>query len=187
MCMQAVLVVAQDLDDLAVRDCALGALRQHAFQFLLQGLTARNTVLDRDKLARGDDISSSASHVGLVRKTEQFPDVVQRKAEFTGVVDKGEPLLLRRSTIMVTRKPPLSSGRNPGIREDGQDRSRQVPRAGRGRSGGRAPARHCRDEFHAAGQEDAVGGWHRCSVQHRLCRWRSPVRHERQGAGYRPD
>ena len=51
MCMQAVLVVAQDLDDLAVRDCALGALRQHAFQFLLQGLTARNTVLDRDKLA----------------------------------------------------------------------------------------------------------------------------------------
>ena len=49
--MQAVLVVAQDLDDLAVRDCALGALRQHAFQFLLQGLTARNTVLDRDKLA----------------------------------------------------------------------------------------------------------------------------------------
>ena len=124
------------------------------------------TDLDRDKLARGDDISSSASHVGLVRKTEQFPDVVQRKAEFTGAVDKGEPLLLRRSTIMVTRKPPLSSGRNPGIREDGQDRSRQVPRAGRGRSGGRAPARHCRDEFHAAGQEDAVGGWHRCAVQH---------------------
>ena len=113
--MQTVLVVAQDLDDLAVRDRALGALRQHAFQFLLQGLKAHNAVLDRDKLARGDDISSSARHVGLVRKTEQFPDVVQRKAEFTGVADKGEPLLLLHAIEPLVARATLRLGQQTNL------------------------------------------------------------------------
>lgn len=57
-------MIAESLDDLAVRDRALGALSQHALQFLLQGLKARDAVLDRDKLARGNHISCSTGHVG---------------------------------------------------------------------------------------------------------------------------
>jgi len=85
-------MVAQHLDHSAIRDRALGALRDHPLKFSLQRRQPRDARLHGGKLFLCDDVRSGAGLVGPVGEAEQVADGLERKSEITRLADESKPV-----------------------------------------------------------------------------------------------
>jgi len=69
-------MIAEDLDDAALGDLATAALSDHAFEFILERLQARDTAIDLLKLIPRDFVHLPAGLIGVVAKVQQLADRV---------------------------------------------------------------------------------------------------------------
>lgn len=81
MIVLAKLVIAEHLNDPAVRDCAAGTLLQHPLQLGFQGHKSSDPCIDRGQLTRRDGIGGVTGPIRFVRQAEKLPNGLQRKPQ----------------------------------------------------------------------------------------------------------
>ena len=83
-------MVAQDLENPAIRDGLPAAFPQHPLQFRAQRLQPGDPGLDLLELAMRDDIHLGAGAGGVVGEVQELADRFEREPELARVPDEGE-------------------------------------------------------------------------------------------------
>ncbi len=88
---QAGAVIAQHLDDAALRNLAVLAFLDHAVHLAAKRRQAGDLLVDIGEMTTRDRIDIAAGAVRLVREIEQLPDRLDSEAEIAGVADEAQP------------------------------------------------------------------------------------------------
>ena len=115
MVVQAFGVIAQDLENPAVRCLAAFALAQHPLELAAQRLQAGKALLDLPQLPMGDGVDVPAVVVRTVGKVQELANGVEREAELPRVPDERQAVERRLTVAALPAFRPLRFGHQPDL------------------------------------------------------------------------